>query len=106
MILELVKLNVKDGSEEEFEIAIEAALWLFRNAEGCHGMEVLRSIEHPRVYYCLVKWATVAHHTEKFQKSPAYRKLFELIGETIERDVDATHCEYVVTESYASWSYC
>lgn len=95
MILEVVKLKIKAGFEEAFEEGINAALPLFDAARGCGGIETVRSIEQPSVFYCLVKWDSVEDHTEGFQKSPAYERLFDLIGVSIEGDVDATHCEYI-----------
>lgn len=95
MILEIVKLNIKPGLEQSFEDGIGAALPLFKAAKGCGGIETLRSIEHPNVYYCLVKWDSVEDHTEGFQKSPEYKQLFDLIGASIEGDVEATHADYI-----------
>jgi heme-degrading monooxygenase HmoA len=95
MILEVVRLRIKNGLEKEFEDGITASLPLFEAAKGCHGMKVVRSIEEPNVFYCLVKWDTVEDHTELFQKSPAYQQLFELIGNSIDGGVDATHCSEI-----------
>lgn len=99
MILEVVRLKARNGHEKSFEDGIEASLPLFKAAPGCHGISVVRSIEQPDVFYCLVKWETVEAHTEMFQKSPAYEQLFAHIGASIDGDVDATHCHYVVESS-------
>jgi len=96
MILEVVRLKIRNGLEPEFEKGITDSLPLFDAAKGCHGMQVVRSIEEPNVYYCLVQWETVEDHTELFQKSPAYQRLFELIGGSIDGDVEATHCRQII----------
>ncbi|APZ53864.1 antibiotic biosynthesis monooxygenase family protein [Salipiger abyssi] len=99
MILELVEIRTKPGSESVFADGMTAALPLFQAAPGCHGIEVVRSKENPQTFFCLVKWDSVEDHTEKFQKSPAYETLFGLIGEAIDGGVAASHCDYVVSEA-------
>ena len=99
MILELVRITAKKGAEEVFAKGMEDALPLFQAAEGCHGIEVVRSVENPQQFFCLVKWETIEAHTEKFQKSPEYEELFKLIGPAIDGDVEASHCEFVVQSS-------
>lgn len=97
MILELVELRTKPGSENDFVVGMTAALPLFQAAPGCHGIDVVRSEENPQTFFCLVKWDSVEAHTEQFQKSPAYQTLFGLIGEAIDGDVAASHCSYAVS---------
>ncbi|AJE44947.1 antibiotic biosynthesis monooxygenase family protein [Celeribacter indicus] len=96
MILEIVRITVKEGTGDAFVQAMDEAMPLFKATEGCHGIEVLRSFEHPRHYFCLVKWDDVEAHTEKFQKSPDYKKLFNLIGATIEGEIETSHCEFLL----------
>ena len=45
MILEIAQIEVKAGMEQAFEEGAAKAVPLFRNARGCHGMELQRSIE-------------------------------------------------------------
>lgn len=97
MILEVVRIKTKANFSEKFESGMARARALFDAAEGYQGMDIVRSIEYPDTYFCLVKWNSVEDHTEKFQKSASYQKLFELIGDSIDGGVDAMHCQFVST---------
>lgn len=95
MIVEVVRLVVREGLEAKFEEGIKAAFPFFDAAPGCYGMRVLRSIEEPDVYICLVEWESVSHHVDGFQKSEDYKKLFDLIASALNGGVEATHCDLV-----------
>ncbi|MBN9887104.1 antibiotic biosynthesis monooxygenase family protein [Salipiger abyssi] len=102
MILEVVEIRTKPGSEDVFAEGMKAALPLFQAAPGFHGIDVMRAKEKPQTFFCLVKWDSVEAHTEQFQKSPAYETLFGLIGEAIDGGVAALHCDYVASAAVMS----
>ena len=49
MILEIAQIDVKPGTEKEFEAGVAKAAPLFKRAKGCHGMELQHSVEKPSI---------------------------------------------------------
>ena len=47
MILEIAQIDVKPGTEAEFEAGVKKALPIFRRAKGCRSLTLQRSIEKP-----------------------------------------------------------
>jgi heme-degrading monooxygenase HmoA len=50
MILEIAQIDVKPGTEAEFEAGVARAAPLFRRAKGCRGLTLQRGIEKPARY--------------------------------------------------------
>ena len=73
MILEIAQIDVKPGTEADFEGAVAKAAPLFKRAKGCIAMELQRSIEKPSRYRLFVQWETLEDHTVAFRGSPAFR---------------------------------
>ncbi len=80
MILEIAQIDVKPGTEAEFEGAVAKAAPLFRNAKGCLAMELQRSIETPTRYRLMVQWRTLEDHTVAFRSSPEFQEWRGLVG--------------------------
>jgi heme-degrading monooxygenase HmoA len=74
MVLELVLLDVKPGSEADFEKAVAQAMPLFKRAKGCTGMTLQRSHEKPQRYRLFLQWATLENHTEDFRGSADWQE--------------------------------
>lgn len=53
---------------------------LFRRAQGCHGVQLKRSIEQPQRYRLIVAWETVEHHTVEFRNSADFAEWRRLVG--------------------------
>ncbi len=81
MILEIAQIEVKPGSEAEFEAGVTKAAPLFQRAKGCHGMELQRSIEFPQRYRLIVKWETLEAHTVDFRGSEDFMAWRSLVGD-------------------------
>lgn len=80
MIIENARIDVKPGSEAAFEAAVAAALPLFRQSKGCHGVQLQRGIEHPSRYLLVVRWATLEDHTVSFRNSEAFTRWRTLVA--------------------------
>jgi heme-degrading monooxygenase HmoA len=80
VVLEIAQIEVKPGSEAEFEAGVAEAEPLFKRAKGCEGMELHRSIEHPTRYRLFVRWSTLEDHTVHFRGSADFQKWRELVG--------------------------
>ena len=69
MITEIAQIDVKPGTEKDFEAAVAKAKPLFLRAKGGLGIELHKSIEKPSRYRLMAKWATVENHTVDFRGS-------------------------------------
>jgi heme-degrading monooxygenase HmoA len=96
MILEIALLDIKPGSEAQFEAGAREAAPLFRNAKGCRSMKVQRSIEKPQLYILFVEWETLEDHTETFRSSEAFQNWRALVGPTFASPPDVQHTSMAV----------
>jgi heme-degrading monooxygenase HmoA len=72
MILEVAVLEVKTGLEPQFERDFAEASRFISSARGYLSHELQRCLEKPGQYVLLVRWETLADHTDGFRKSPEY----------------------------------
>ena len=66
MITEIAQIDIKPGSEKDFEAAVAKARAAFGRSKGFHGFELHKSIEKPQRYRLMVKWETLENHTVDF----------------------------------------
>ena len=81
MFMEVAEIEVKPGTESQFEAAVQAAVPLFKRAKGCSAMRLDRSVEQPSHYTLLVQWATVENHTVDFRESEDFLSWRKLVGD-------------------------
>jgi heme-degrading monooxygenase HmoA len=72
MITEITQIEVKPGTEREFEAAVAKAA-TYPPVKGNHGFELHRSIEKPQRYRVTAKWDTVEDHNA-FRNSESYAR--------------------------------
>lgn len=80
MFLEIAQIEVKPGSEADFEAGVAKAAPLFRRAKGCRAMELQRSVEFPSRYRLVVTWETVENHMVDFRNSEDFQAWRGLVG--------------------------
>jgi len=93
MILEIAQIDVKAGSEADFEAGIAEASALFKAAAGCRGFEVRRSIEKPQRYRLLITWETLEAHTKDFTGSQPWQDYRALVSPYFESPPQVEHTE-------------
>ncbi len=98
MILEIAQIQVRAGSEHDFETAVKEATPLFRAAKGCHGLELQRCIERPEIYVLMVRWETIEDHTVTFRSSTAFARWRELASPFFEGAPLVQHVRGVLTD--------
>ncbi|WP_409463185.1 antibiotic biosynthesis monooxygenase family protein [Amycolatopsis sp. GA6-003] len=91
MIREIAQIEVRPGTEQEFEKGVAEAKPIFDRADGCQGAVLWRSIENPARYRLVVTWETVEHHTVKFRGSPDFQRWRELVGEYFAAPPEVEH---------------
>src|SRR2546423_6103972 len=72
MITEIAQIDVKPGTEKDFEAAVAKARPLFLRAKGGKGFELHKSIEKPSRYRLMAKWETLENHTVDFRGSDEF----------------------------------
>ena len=85
MITEIAQIDVKPGTEKDFEAAVAKARPLFLRAKGGKGFELHKSIEKPQRYRLMVKWATLENHTVDFRGSADFQEWRKLVAHTLGR---------------------
>lgn len=81
MIFEMAELEIKSGMETEFEHGVTLAAPLFQRARGCHGLQLLRSVEQPSRYTLMVTWENLDDHMVHFRESKDFQEWRRLVGD-------------------------
>jgi heme-degrading monooxygenase HmoA len=90
MILEHAVLQVRAGSEADFEDATREALPIIESARGCHGAEFRRQLEDPTIYLLLVHWTSLQAHMA-FRETELYARWRELTHPFYVGALNVTH---------------
>ena len=93
MILELATIDIKQGTNAEFEINLEKAQAVLSQAEGYIGHEFQKCIENENRYILLIKWVSLEAHTEGFRGSELFKEWRGLIGQFFEKPPHVEHFE-------------
>jgi heme-degrading monooxygenase HmoA len=96
MILEIAQIDVKPGSEAEFESGVRRALPIFKRARGCRGLTLQRSIEKPSRFRLFIQWDTVENHTIEFRGSTDFQDWRKLVGHTFASPPEVEHVREVL----------
>ena len=97
MILEIAQIDVKPGTEKEFEAGVNKAAPLFKRAKGCRGLSLQRSVEKPERYRLFVKWDTVENHTVDFRGSADFQEWRKLVGHCFASPPEVEHVREAVS---------
>lgn len=79
MITELALLDVKPGTEAQFERAFAKAQRIIQSMPGYRGHQLQHCLESANRYMLQVQWQTVEDHTQGFRLSPDYQQWKELL---------------------------
>jgi heme-degrading monooxygenase HmoA len=79
MILEQAVLDVKPLETKQFEAAFGRAQRIIAASPGYLSHELQRCVERPNRYLLLVRWRTLADHTEGFRQSAPYQEWKQLL---------------------------
>jgi heme-degrading monooxygenase HmoA len=99
MITEIAQIDVKPGSEKDFEAAVAKARVAFGRSKGFHGFELHRSIEKPQRYRLMVKWETLENRTVDFRGSENFTQWRELVGQYFASPPEVEHTKKVLTSA-------
>lgn len=79
MILEVATLNVRPGSQPEFEAAFAQAAPIIASMPGYVSHQLQQCVESSSRYVLLVEWTTLEAHTVGFRGSPEYLRWKQLL---------------------------
>lgn len=79
MVLEQAVLDVRSGSEREFEEAFAEAKRIISSAPGFRSLRLERCLENRSRYLLLVEWETLEAHTVGFRGSAEYGEWSRLL---------------------------
>lgn len=102
MILEVAVLNVKPGTEEDFEVAFCTAQSIIASMPGYISHQLQRCIEKPDRYILLVNWKALEDHTIGFRQSEPYKQWRDLLHHFYEPFPEVEHYEVVFRGSNAT----
>lgn len=93
MILELVTLDIKQGSNAAFEEALDKAQSVISQSMGYVGHQFHKCIEQENRYVFLIRWQTLEDHTKGFRESDLFQQWRALIGPYFENPPFVQHYE-------------
>ena len=93
MILELATIDIKAGTNAEFEKNLGQAQHVISQSEGYIGHQFQKCIERDNRYILLIKWASLEAHTEGFRGSDLFKEWRALIGPFFENPPMVEHFE-------------
>src|SRR5947208_14682649 len=102
MITEIAQIDVKPGTEKDFEAAVAKARPLFLRATGGKGLELHKSIEKPSRYRLMAKWDTLEHHTIDLIRSEDFTAWRGLVGQCVASTPEVAPTQ---TVRRASWHF-
>ncbi|MGD1947694.1 MAG: antibiotic biosynthesis monooxygenase family protein [Croceivirga sp.] len=91
MVLEVAVLNIKEGTESEFENNFEIASSIIMSMKGYLSHELKKCVEKDHQYILLVNWETLEDHEQGFRKSPEYQQWKKLLHHFYEPFPEVLH---------------
>ena len=93
MILELATIDIKLGTNIDFESNLEKAHHVISQSKGYIGHQFQKCIEQENRYILLIKWETLEAHTKGFRESELFKEWRALIGPFFESAPQVQHYE-------------
>jgi heme-degrading monooxygenase HmoA len=84
MVLELATIDIKHGTNADFEKNLKQAQQVLARAEGYIGHQFQKCIERDNRYILLIHWVSLEAHTEGFRNSELFKEWRGLIGQFFE----------------------
>jgi heme-degrading monooxygenase HmoA len=91
MVLEHAVINIRPGSNPEFEAALREARAVVAESDGFVSLNLHRGIESPDQYVLLIKWNTLEDHIIGFRRSERFTRWRALIGSFFESPPEVIH---------------
>ena len=76
MLIRIVKMTFQPGKEDDFIQAFTQRKHLIGNFEGCSGVDLLRDIQNPNVFFTYSTWQN-EQALEKYRKSELFQSTWD-----------------------------
>ncbi len=93
MILEIATIDIKPGTNADFEHNLGLAQSVISRSPGYLGHQFQHCVEQPNRYVLLIRWESLEAHTIGFRESALFQEWRGLIGEFFESKPDVQHFE-------------
>ena len=93
MILELATIDIKIGTNTEFENALNKAQHVISKSKGYISHQFQKCVEQDNRYILLIHWASLEDHTKGFRESELFKEWRALIGPFFETPPVVQHYE-------------
>lgn len=93
MILEVATIDIKPGTNADFEINLEKAGLVICQAKGHISHRFHKCIEQDNRYLLLIRWQTLEDHTIGFRESELFKEWRSFIGPFFESAPQVQHFE-------------
>ena len=93
MILELANIEIKQGTNADFEVALEKAQHVIIKSKGYINHQFQKCMEQDNRYVLLIRWQTLEDHTKGFRESELFKDWRTLIGPFFETPPAVQHYE-------------
>ena len=81
MIHELADIQIRPGTQAEFEAAIAHGVnTVIAHAQGFEGYEIRKGLEAPERYLLMIRWTALEDHTVGFRQSEAFAQWRAIVG--------------------------
>ncbi|MDQ2706604.1 MAG: antibiotic biosynthesis monooxygenase [Actinomycetota bacterium] len=91
MVLEIGRIHVQAGREDDFVAAYHQARELLERTDGCRSVRMTRGVEAPTEFVLLVEWDSVEAHIENFRNSDRFPRWRGLIAPFFDGDPIVAH---------------
>lgn len=91
MVLELATIDIKQGTNTDFETALEKAQHVISQSKGYISHQFQKCIEQENRYVLLIRWQTLEAHTKGFRESELFKEWRALIGPFFESAPQVQH---------------
>jgi heme-degrading monooxygenase HmoA len=93
MVLELATIDIKEGTNADFEKNLEKAQHVINQSKGYIDHQFQKCIEQDNRYVLLIRWQTLEAHTKGFRESDLFKEWRALIGPFFETAPMVQHYE-------------
>ncbi len=96
MVIEIARIQVKPGTEEQFKTAVRAGLEVLRRQPVHHRSWIAQGVEQPDVFTLYVEWNSIEEKMA-FRNGPEFPEWRKHITEFLAEPPQAQHWSLVET---------
>lgn len=93
MVLEVATIDIKPGTNTDFETNLEKAGLVICRAKGYISHQFQKCVEQDNRYLLLIRWQTLEDHTVGFRESELFKEWRSFIGPFFDSAPQVQHFE-------------